>query len=53
MSAPRVLSQVSPVFSDEDRAEGLKGKVVMSIVVNVHGRAEQIRVIRSKHAELS
>jgi len=43
---------VLPVYAHEAIAKGLKGKVVMSLVVNASGRAEEIRVISSEYAEL-
>lgn len=52
VSAPSVLRRVSVEYSEEAREKGMRGTVVLSLVVNPEGRAEQIRVIRSDEFEL-
>jgi TonB family protein len=52
ISAPSVLRKVKPHYTAEERAKGLRGKVVLSLVVNSKGRAERIKVFRSDAPEL-
>jgi TonB family protein len=52
MSAPKVLRKVAVEYSEEARAKGMRGTVILSLVVNAMGRAEQISVIRSEEFEL-
>ena len=44
---PRVLYQVEPEFSEEARKAKYQGIVVLSIEVDINGRAREIRVLRS------
>ena len=44
---PRVLYQVEPEFSEEARKAKYQGIVVLSIEVDIDGRAREIRVVRS------
>lgn len=52
ISAPSVLRKVNPQYTPEERAKGLRGKVVLWLVVNSRGRAERIKVFRSDAPEL-
>jgi TonB family protein len=47
ISAPSVLSKVDPEYSEEARKAKYSGAVMLSIVVNTDGRAEDIKVLRS------
>ena len=44
---PRLLYQVEPEFSEEARKAKYQGIVVLSIEVDINGRARDIRVVRS------
>lgn len=44
---PSVLSKVDPEYSEEARKAKYSGSVMLSIVVNTDGKAEQIQVVKS------
>jgi TonB family protein len=44
---PSVLSKVDPEYSEEARKAKYSGSVMLSIVVNTDGKAEQIAVVKS------
>jgi len=44
---PEVISKVDPEYSEEARKAKYSGSVMLSIVVNTDGKAEQIQVIKS------
>jgi protein TonB len=44
---PSVLSKVDPEYSEEARKAKYSGSVMLSIVVNTDGKAEQITVVKS------
>jgi TonB family protein len=44
---PSVLSKVDPEYSEEARKAKYSGSVVLSIVVNTDGKAEEIKVVKS------
>jgi TonB family protein len=44
---PTVLSKVDPEYSEEARKAKYSGSVLLSIVVNTDGKAEDIRVVKS------
>jgi protein TonB len=44
---PTVLSKVDPEYSEEARKAKYSGSVMLSIVVNTDGKAEDIRVVKS------
>ncbi len=44
---PTVLSKVDPEYSEEARKAKYSGSVMLSIVVNTDGKAEQIQVVKS------
>jgi TonB family protein len=44
---PSVLSKVDPEYSEEARKAKYSGSVMLSIVVNTDGRAEEIKVVKS------
>ncbi len=46
-TAPTVLSKVDPEYSEEARKAKYSGSVMLSIVVNTDGKAEQITVTKS------
>jgi TonB family protein len=47
ITAPSVLSKVDPEYSEEARKAKYSGAVMLSIVVDTDGRAENIRVVKS------
>ena len=47
ITAPSVLSRVDPEYSEEARKAKYSGAVMLSIVVNIDGRADSIKVIKS------
>jgi TonB family protein len=47
ITAPSVLSRVDPEYSEEARKAKYSGSVMLSIVVNADGRADNIKVIKS------
>ena len=47
ISAPSVLSKVEPEYSEEARKAKYSGAVMLTIVVNTDGRADNIKVIKS------
>ncbi|MBI3478608.1 MAG: energy transducer TonB [Acidobacteria bacterium] len=47
VSAPRVLYDPEPEYSDEARQQKYQGVVVLSVVVGEDGRARDVRVVRS------
>ncbi len=44
---PTVLSKVDPEYSEEARKAKYSGSVMLSIVVNTDGKAEEIKVVKS------
>jgi TonB family protein len=46
-TAPTVITQVEPEYSEEARKAKYSGAVMLSIVVDTSGRAEDIKVVRS------
>jgi TonB family protein len=46
-TAPSVLTKVDPEYSEEARKAKYSGSVMLSIVVNTDGKAEQIQVVKS------
>jgi TonB family protein len=44
---PTVLSKVDPEYSEEARKARYSGSVMLSIVVNTEGKAEEIKVVKS------
>jgi TonB family protein len=46
-SPPSVLSKVDPEYSEEARKAKYSGSVMLSIVVNTEGKAEEIKVVKS------
>jgi TonB family protein len=47
ITAPSVLSRVEPEYSEEARKAKYSGAVMLAIVVNTDGRADNIKVIKS------
>ncbi len=47
VSAPQPIFKVEPEHSEEARAAGLEGTVLMSLVIDAEGAPTQIRVVRS------
>ena len=47
VSAPQPIFKVEPEYSEEARAAGFQGTVLMSLVVDAEGAPTQIRVVRS------
>jgi periplasmic protein TonB len=47
IAAPSVLRRVDPEYSEEARKAKYSGAVMLSIVVNTDGRADNIRVVKS------
>ena len=52
MSAPKVLFQVQPEYSEDARKAKVEGKVVVSLVVEVDGKPHDIRIVRSLQESL-
>lgn len=46
-TAPVIVWKTEPPYSDEARRAKLQGTVVLQIEIDIHGRAENIRVVRS------
>jgi TonB family protein len=46
-TAPSVLTKVDPEYSEEARKAKYSGSVMLSIVVNTDGKAEEIHVVKS------
>jgi TonB family protein len=46
-TAPSVISKVDPEYSEEARKAKYSGSVMLSIIVNTDGKAEQIQVVKS------
>jgi len=47
VTAPELVSKVEPEYSEEARKAKYSGSVLLSIVVNTDGKAEDIRVVKS------
>lgn len=47
VSAPKLVSKVEPEYSEEARKAKYSGSVLLSIIVNTDGKAEEIRVVKS------
>jgi protein TonB len=47
VSAPTIISKVAPLYSEEARQAKYSGTVVVSLVVDVNGNAQDIRVAKS------
>ena len=46
MSAPQLIYQVDPEFSEEARKAKFQGEVLVHLIVDATGRPTQVRVIR-------
>lgn len=46
-SPPAVLTRVDPEYSEEARAAKYSGSVMLSVVVNTDGQAEDIKIVKS------
>jgi periplasmic protein TonB len=46
-TAPTVISRVDPEYSEEARKAKYSGSVMLAIIVNTDGKAEDIRVVKS------
>jgi len=46
VSAPRVISQVNPQYSEEARQARLNGTVTLALIVGVHGDVSSVKVLR-------
>jgi TonB family protein len=47
VTAPELVSKVEPEYSEEARKAKYSGSVLLSIVVNTDGKAEEIKVVKS------
>ncbi|HVY93775.1 MAG TPA: TonB family protein [Bryobacteraceae bacterium] len=47
ITAPELISKVEPEYSEEARKAKYSGSVLLSIVVNTDGKAEDIKVVKS------
>jgi len=47
ISAPEIMRQVQPEYTDKARAKQIEGTVTLSAVIDKDGRAQQIAVVRS------
>lgn len=47
VSAPTVITKVEPEYSEEARKAKWQGQVVLSLVVDEHGRAQNVKVLRA------
>ena len=52
VSAPKVLYKTEPQYAPQPKRDKVQGSVLLGVVINTHGRAENIRVIRSLNADL-
>lgn len=49
IEAPKLIKQVNPVYPEEARKKGLKGKVVLEVVINQKGETTQVKVLKSEN----
>jgi protein TonB len=47
VTAPELISKVEPQYSEEARKAKFSGSVLLSIIINTDGKAEEIRVVKS------
>jgi len=47
IEAPKLITQVNPVYPEEARQKGLKGRVVLEIVINPKGETTQVKIVKS------
>jgi protein TonB len=47
IGAPKLITQVNPVYPEEARKKGLKCRVVLETVINPKGEPTQIEVLKS------
>jgi TonB family protein len=52
VSGPRALKMVEPEYSEDIRKAGVRGTVLLSLVVNQDGRPEDIQVVKSLQPDL-
>lgn len=52
VSAPKVLYTTEPAYAPQPKRDKIQGSVVLGLVINTHGRAQNIHVIRSLNADL-
>jgi|GEM_PF-3718779 len=45
VTAPVVIHRVAPTYTDEARAAGLEGRVVVNCAITPDGRSESIRIL--------
>ena len=49
IEAPKLIKQVNPVYPEEARKKGLKGRVVLEIVINPKGETTQVKIVKSEN----
>ena len=47
MTAPRVISEVKPTYTNDALTQKIQGTVVLELVVRSDGRPSDIRIVRS------
>ena len=47
VTAPELISKVEPEYSEEARKAKFSGSVLLSVIINTDGKAEEIRVVKS------
>lgn len=52
VSAPKVLYSTEPSYAPQPKRDKVQGTVLLGVVINTHGRAQNIHVIRSLNADL-
>jgi TonB family protein len=52
VSAPKVLYKTEPGYAPQPKRDKVQGSVLLGVVINTHGRAQNIHVIRSLNTDL-
>lgn len=52
VTAPKVLYKIEPSYAPQPKRDKIQGPVLLGVVINTHGRAQNIHVIRSLNADL-
>ncbi len=53
MLAPVLLTRIAPLYPEEARKSGIRGRVLFSAVISEDGRVESLELINSDHPLLT
>ena len=52
VTAPKVLYKIEPEYAQQPKRDKIQGPVLLGVVINTHGRAQNVHVIKSLNPDL-